>query len=159
MKRMNLIGFCVLLIICALPFVFAEIDDSADSESFESFTEKLRLEIEGYEGDTLPSAMSPFIRDESLQIQLTLDSGEAIVFVFVVENGVIVESGEGELENPGFSFEIGQEYVEAHQGESFGRLLRNGLAAGEVRHEVDGFWRKVKLSTMLLAMDVAALFQ
>lgn len=148
----------IVLVACLSSVIFAAPDD-AKIEAFESFTDELDAEISSFVGQELPGAISPFINDETLEVTLIMDSGEELKFIFVIEDSVIIQAGQGDLEEPGYELTVSQEFVEANQGDSFGKAVRDGLTTGEVFHEANGFWRKVKLSVMLAAVDIAALFQ
>ena len=159
MKKRNILLLgCLLFLFCS-PIVFANTKVNPEEVAFESFTDELDAEIASFEGQELPGMLSPFINDETLEVVLTLDSGEEITFVLVIENSVIVQAGQGGLEAPGYQLIISQEFVESTKGEAFGKAIRDGLTTGEVSYEADGLWRKLKLSMMLAAVDIAALFQ
>ena len=157
MKVMKISWIVGCMLLLCMSFALAELADT--DVAFEEFTAALEAEITSFEGQELPSAISPFISDETLEVHLLLDSGETMTFVFVVENSIIVQSGAGDIEYPGYTLTVSQSFVEANHGDAFGKAVRNGLTTGEVSYEANGLWRKMKLSVMLAAIDIAALFQ
>ena len=151
LRNLIIIGIVFSLLIS---FAAAE-----ETDGFEVFTEEFESELASFEGQELPSMLQPFVSDETLQIQIELDTSEVLIYHIIVEGGVITDSGQGLIETPGYTVQISQSFIEENEGEAFGKALRDGLTTGDVDYEADGFWRKVKLSMMLAAVDIAALFQ
>ena len=143
--------FCLIF-----SFAFAVV---ADNSGFESFTDEFESELATFEGKEVPNMLQPFISDETLQIQIVLADGDSLVYHIIVESGIITTAGSGAIEEPGYTIQVSQSFIEENAGEAFGKSLRDGLTTGEVDYEADGFWRKMKLSMMLAAVDIAALFQ
>lgn len=148
----------IILTICCASLIFATVEGDSE-EAFESFAQELDAEINSFEGQELPGAISPFINDETIEVTLVMDTGEEMTFVLIIEDGIIIEAGQGDLEEPGYELIVSQAFVEANQGDAFGKAVRDGLTTGDVTYEADGLWRKLKLSVMLAAIDIAALFQ
>ncbi len=150
-----------LLVILSTSLVFAtvgQVEEISQEEAFVNFMTELDSEINGFEGQELPGVLSPFVSDETLEVVLTLNSGDEVKYIFVIEDSVIKQAEQGDLEEPGYVLIVSQDFVEANSGDAFGKAIRDGLTTGEVTYEANGLWRKIKLSIMLAAVDVAAMF-
>jgi hypothetical protein len=161
-KSCNKYALLVILVFCISiisAFALADLDKAEKVEGFDQFTEDFEVELNSFEGQKLPNVLSPFIKDESLVIEITLDSEEILNYHIIVDSGVISTAGVGDLEEFGYKIVVSQEFIEEHAGEAFGKSLRDGLTTGEVKHVANGFWKKIKFSMMLAAVDIAALFE
>jgi len=141
--------------------VAEDINDRKDDppSSFDEFAAQLDEEISSYYGQELPSALKPFVSDEILFIEIVRDSRDTLDFLIVVEEGVIVSPGEISYTEAGYTVSVTQAFIEENQDQAFGRIIREGIATGDIEYTAEGFWRKVKLSMMLAAVDVATLFE